>query len=279
MSDETLEETAAPEEGQPAPEAVADETPSAEVPEQPQTEEAPEDGQPSLMSRMYAGKYSSAEDLERAYLESQREASRMAGELSVLKKNPTPQASVEPEHKKLEVQREQWAQYLRQPNLSDEQRWNAIDQVSRYDRAIAKAEATFEFEQKSTRQSAERTLEQQGAQILSKYQQELSNTQSPLYQAAAPIYQQMLAAGQPENDWTRAMAVSMAVNATGRDTKAAIVKDRGTLLKTLNAAAKKAVVAGAGGPAAVKSGAITAKDIDDMSDADFAKYERGLLGV
>jgi hypothetical protein len=275
---ETLEPTASEQE-QPVEEAVAPETQEQPVPEPVAEEASTEPEQPSFTSRTWAGKYKDPEELERAYLEAQREASRMAGELSALKKSPGTTQTTEPEHKKLEVERNRWAQYLRNPNLSEQERLQADEQVRLYDRAIAKAEALYEFRQESTRQSATQTLEQESQQVLQQYQSDLSNMASPLYQAAATRYQSLVNAGYPDNNATKALAVAYAAALTGQGMKQAVQQDRGKLLKTLNQQAKKAVVAGAGGPAAVKSGQITAKDIDNMSDAEFAAYERKLLGV
>lgn len=281
MSDETLVEDAASVEEQPAvEEAVTDETPSDSPAPVESPEASADEEQPSASSRAWAGKYQSPEELEKAYLEAQREASRMAGELSVLKKSPAqPTTAAEPKWKQLEGERQKWAAYLRNPNLSDAEKWQADEQVRLHDREIAYERAKYDFETVSTRRSAEEQLESESLQTLQYYKTDLENMASPLYQAASVRLQSLLRAGYPENNTTKALAVAYAAAATGRDAKAAVQKDRGALLKTINTQMKKSVVAGAGGPTTVKSGAVTAKQIEDMTDAEFLAYERKLHGV
>ncbi len=275
---ETLEPTTSEQE-QPVEEAVAQET-QEPVATEPATEEAStEPEQPSLTARAWAGKYQSPEELERAYLENQREASRMAGELSALKKTPQQATNAEPKWKQLEAERNRWAQHYRNTNLPDAERVQADEQVRLYDREIAYERAKHEFETVSTRRTAEQQLETESLQFMEQYKADIQNTASPLFQAANARLHQLLQAGHPDTNTTKALAVAYAAAATGRDAKAAVQQDRGNLLKSLNKTMKKAVVAGAGGPAAVKSGQITAKDIDKMNEAEFAAYERSLLGV
>lgn len=275
MTDETLEETASVEE-QPVSEAVT-ETPSTTT-ETPATTEASTE-QPSFTTRTYAGKYASADELERAYLDSQREASRMAGELSALKRSPAATTENQPKWKQLEAERNKWAQQLRRQDLSDQDRWQADEQVRLHDREIAYERAKHDLHQETTRNSASQRLEQDSLKVLNQYQPDLNNQQSALYQASADCYTKLVESGYPDNVNTKAMAVAYAAAVTGATVSSAVQKDRTSLMKTLNKNVKQAVVAGAGGPATVKSGGVTAADIDKMSDAEFAKYERGLLGV
>lgn len=279
MSDETLD-TTAPDEGQPVTEAVADETPvdAEPVPGETAAEASPEE-QPSPATRAWAGKYQSPEELERAYLESQREASRMAGELSAFKKSPAPTTSAEPKWKQLEVERNKWAQHYRSTSLSEDQKWQADEQVRLYDREIAYERAKYDFEQSTTRTMATREIETEAATVMNQYANELNNMASPLYQASAKRYESLIRAGYPDNDTTKALAVTYAAALTKTNVSKAVQQDRGALLKTLNTQAKKAVVAGAGGQANVKSGGITGKDIDKMTAKEFADYERKVLGV
>jgi hypothetical protein len=279
MEDDATLDTAASEQEQPVAEAVAPETQEAVAAPETETTEASTE-QPSFETRAWAGKYQSPEELERAYLESQREASRMAGELSAMRKTPTVQATAaEPKWKQLEAERNKWAQYYRNPNLSEAERLQADEQVRLHDREIAYERARHEFETVSTKRTAEQQLETESVQVLQHYQTDLQNMSSPLYQAASSRFDALVRAGYPDNNTTKALAVAYAAAQTGRDAKAAVQQDRGKLLKSLNTNLKKAVVSGAGGPAAVKSGAVTAKDIDNMSPAEFAAYERKLLGV
>ncbi len=273
--DETLDETASAEE-QPVSEAV-EPTPSAS-PEAPSQPEASLE-QPSAPSRMFAGKYTSPDELERAYLEQNREASRMAGELSALKRTPDKPTASEPKWKQLESERNKWASQLRRSDLDDQARWEADNQVRLYDREIAYERAKHDMGQETTRSQAQQRLEQDSVKVLTQYEQDLNNQQSPLYQAAADRLGQLIQAGYPEDINTKALAVAYAAAITGASVSKAVQKDRSTMLKTLNQQVKQAVVAGAGGPATVKPGGVTAKDIEQMSDAEFAKYERRLAGV
>lgn len=281
MEDETLDETASGEE-QPVQEAVAQETQEV-VPAASETESeaSAESEQPSATTRAWAGKYQSPEELERAYLEAQREASRMAGELSAFKKtgaSPT-LSQTEPKWKQLDTERNKWAQQLRNPDLTDQQRWQADEQVRLYDREIAYERAKYDIGQQSTRQSAEQELLSESQQVLSQYAPDLNNMSSPLYQAAAKRYESLIRAGYPDSDTTKALAVTYAASVTNTSVSKAVQQDRGKLLKTLNANVKKAVVAGAGGPTATTKRTVGAEDIDKMSDKEFAEYERRLMGV
>lgn len=272
MSDETLDNTASAEE-QPVDEAVATETPGADA----TATETPTDASSEQPSpRLWAGKYKSPEEIEHAYLESQREASRMAGELSALRQKApaTPESSTEPKWKALEAERNKWAQHLRNTSLSDSERYQADEQVRLYDREIAKQQALHEYRSESRRESALHRLDREAMQVLTQYKDDLADMSTPLYQAASQRLQDLLDMGSPDNNATRAMAVAYAAAVTGASTHKVVQQDRKVLLKTLNQQAKQAVVAGAGGPTAVKSGGISAKEIENMTDAEFLKYER-----
>lgn len=271
MADETLE-SVAPEEGQPTGEAVA-EAPSTEAGAEP-VEAAPDQGQPAP-TRIYAGKYKSDEELERAYLESQREASRLAGELSSYRKaQQTQQPASEPEWKKLETERNKWAQYAATPGLSEDQRAHAWNQVSIHDRNIAKLEALDEFQKLSTKQSAAQKLEARALETFKQYEQDLSPG-SQLYRAAEETYFELVRAGYPETTATKALAVRDAADALGIQRSKVVSQDRKDFLGNLNKQAKAAVKNGAGTATTVKShGGITAEQIARMSSAEFAKYER-----
>ena len=277
MDDETLIDEAP--EGQPSAEAVA-ETPSVE-PGSESVESAPDAGQP--VSRLYAGKYKSDEELEHAFLESQREASRMAGELAAYRKGlgtqPATPSATPSQIDKYETERGKWEQYAAREDISMVERTKALSQISRYDREIGKLEAQSEWESKSNRQSASRALEGDAQAVFETYQADLSPGSS-LYQAAEQRYAQMLRAGYPDAISTKADAVLWAAHKTGAAKSKVVQKDRTGFLDNLNKQAKAAVRAGAGTATPVKSGAITAKNIEQMSDAEFAKYERELsLGV
>ena len=272
MENETLD-TVAPDEGQPTVEAVA-ETPSAE-PGFGDGGSAPDEGQPA--PRLYAGKYKSPEELEQSYLDSQREASRMAGELAAYRKSvaqPTP--SADPMTSKIsqyESERGKWEQYAGREDISHAERVKALSQVSRYDREIGKLEAQSEWSATSTKQGAAQALEGEALAVFETYQQDLSPG-SPLYAKAEQRYHQMVRAGYPEGVSTKADAVLWAAHHTGATKARVIQTDRKELLGTLNKAAKAAVRQGAGTATVVKSGGVTAEQIKNMSSAEFAKYER-----
>ena len=277
MSNETLAEVASDTE-QPTSEAVATETPGSETPapDLSATDASVTTEQPP--PRLWAGKYKSPEEIERAYLDSQREASRMAGELSALKRTPTPtEATLEPKWKQLESERNKWAAQLRNPNVGESERYQADEQVRLYDREIAKQQAMSEYRSESRRTGAESRMERESNTVIEQYREQLSDTSSELYTAAAQRLQDLLDLGMPDTNATKALAVAHAAAITGTQTQKLVQQDRKTLLKTLNTQAKQAVVAGAGGPAIVKSGGITAQDIASMTGKEFAKYERDLL--
>jgi len=278
MENETLE-SAAPDEGQPVAEAVADVS-SAE-PSFGDGGSAPEEGQPA--PRLYAGKYKSPEELEQSYLDSQREASRMAGELAAMKRaSAQPTTSTDPiasTIEKHEAERNKWQQYAEREDLSWSERAKALSQVSRYDREIGKLEAQSQWQATSTKQSASQALESEAVAVFETYQQDLSPG-SPLYTMAEQRYLQMLKAGYPEGTASKADAVLWAAHKTGASKTRVIQSDRKELLGNLQKQARSAVKTGAGTASVVKSAGVTAKQIETMSDAEFAKYERELsLGV
>lgn len=278
MSDETLDGTAPDDAGQPVQEA-ASQAPDDTLAGQPDQSASGSTEQPAFSTRTYAGKYQSPDELERAYLESQREASRMAGELSALKRTDSNAATAQPKWQQLESERNKWAQQLRREDLDQSQRWQADEQVRLYDREIAYERAKHDVQQTMTRSTAESTLERESQELLSQYTTDLNNEASPLFQTARARYQQLVSAGYPDTINTKALAVSYAAVKTGAGEQRAVQSDRSAMLKTMNQQVKKAVVAGAGAPAPVKPSGMTAQDIDRMSPAEFAKYERTLLGV
>ena len=275
MSNETLEEVASVEE-QPTSEAVATDAVGTDV-SAPDTvtDASVQTEQPS--ARLWAGKYKTPEETERAYLDSQREASRMAGELAALKRTPQEPSSLEPKWKQLESERNKWATQLRNPNVGETERYQADEQVRLYDREIAKQQAMSEYRTESRRTGAESRMERESNAVFETYRDQLADMSSELYTTAASRLQDLMDMGLPDTNATKALAVAHAAAITGTQTQKLVQQDRKTLLKTLNTQARQAVVAGAGGPTAVKSGGITAKEIDGMNDKEFQKYERDLL--
>lgn len=281
MSD-NLDELEAVEETTPSAEAATAD--SVEASDQPETPEAPT-GTPS-QAPLIDGKFKTEEARELSYKELERKFHEQNGRLAELQRRlegqqtATPSSTPsEPKWKQLESERQKWAKHLRNPNLSEQERWEADEQVRLHDREIAKEQARYEYEERSTRQSAVQSLEQESSKVLTAYQSELSNMASPLYQASAQRYEQLVRAGHPNDMNTKALAVAYAAAITGTTVSKAIQQDRSAMLKTLNKSVKQAVVTGAGGPATMKPQGVTAKDIDNMSPAEFAKYERTLMGV
>jgi hypothetical protein len=253
---ETLPDVAP--EGQPTDEAVAPDL-SAE-PSFENAAAAPDNGQPA--PRLYAGKYKSPEELEQSYLDSQREASRMAGELAAYRKTAQPQAQtadpIAATIEKHEAERGKW---------------------ERYDREISKLEAKREYTQDFTRSTATQSLEADALAVFETYQQDLSPG-SPLYTMAEQRYAQMVRAGYPEGTASKADAVLWAAHKTGASKTRVVQTDRKELLGNLQKQARAAQKAGAGTATVAKSGAMTAKQFEAMGDAEFAKWEReNVLGV
>ena len=276
--DETLE-TAAPDEGQPVAEAVA-EVSSAEPSFE--TDAAASEEQPAP-SRLYAGKYKSPEELEQSYLDSQREASRMAGELAAYKRSSQPQpTNTDPIASKIEqheAERGKWEQYAAREDLSWQDRVKAMSQISRYDREIGALEAQSRWQATSTKQSASQALEGEALAVFETYQQDLSPG-SPLYSAAEQRYADMLRAGYPEGTASKANAVLWAAHKTGANKTRVIQADRKGLLENLQKSARTAQRAGAGSATPVKAGGVTAQQLKNMPDAEFAKWEReNVLGA
>lgn len=267
---ETLPDVAP--EGQPTDEAVAPDL-SAE-PSFDASAAAPE-GQPA--PRLYAGKYKSPEELEQSYLDSQREASRMAGELAAYKRaTPQPTATADPVAstiEKHEAERNKWQQYAEREDLSWSERAKALSQVSRYDREIGKLEAQSQWQATSTKQSATQTLEADALAVFETYQQDLSPG-SPLYTMAEQRYAQMLRAGYPDSTASKADAVLWAAHKTGASKTRVVQTDRKELLGNLQKQARAAQKAGAGTATVAKVGGMSVKQIETMSDAEFAKFER-----
>jgi hypothetical protein len=70
------------------------------------------------------------------------------------------------------------------------------------------------------------------------------------------------------------LAVREAADELGIQRSRAVAKDRKGFLDNLNKQAKAAVKVGAGTATVVKSKGMTAKEIESMDDAAFAKFER-----
>lgn len=267
---ETLQDVAP--EGQPTEEAVAPDL-SAE-PSFDASAAAP-DGQPA--PRLYAGKYKSPEELEQSYLDSQREASRMAGELAAYKRaTPAQQSSQDPVKAQvddLEKKRESWVNYGAQDHLTAAERARAMSEIGRFDRAIAKIEAKYEMQTEYGRSTASQSLEADALAVFETYQQDLSPG-SPLYTMAEQRYAQMLRAGYPDSTASKADAVLWAAHKTGASKTRVVQTDRKELLGNLQKQARAAQKAGAGTATVAKAGGMSVKQIESMSDAEFAKFER-----
>lgn len=275
MDSDNLNEQAL-ETGQPEAEAVAEAPVSESAPEEQAEASTETTSQPT---RLYANKFKADTELEHGYLDLERKFHQQAGELSAYKRaatQPTTKTADEPEWKKLESERNKWAQYAAQPGLTEDQRANAWNQVSLHDRDIAEKRAIERFQEMSTRQSATEKLEARALGVIQQYEQDLSQN-SQFYQAASDRYREMVRGGYPDNTYTKSLAVREAADELGIQRSKAVSQDRKGFLDNLNKQAKAAVKAGAGLATTVKAKAgPTAAEIRAMADdpSAFAKYER-----
>lgn len=266
-------------------EAVASPSGDEQVAQVQEPDQATSQGEAPAEAPLLDGKFKTEDARQSSYRELERKFHQQAGELAALRRQAEgrPQQATatdtEPAWKKLEVERNKWAAQLRRSDLSEQDKWQADEQVRLHDREIMRQQVKYEMEQERSRATATQSLEQESQGVMEKFAPDLNDMSSALYRAASQRYTQLVQAGYPDTVNTKALAVTYAAAITGSTAEQAVRKDRSAMLKTLNANAKKAVVAGAGGPATVKPSGVTAKDIENMSSAEFAKYERALMGV
>lgn len=279
MPDETVD-TAASVTEQPAGDAadntspLASETTPESATAETSTAVAPE-------AHLWAGKYTSPEELEKGYLNATAESSRMAAELSAYKRGPTPAASpAKPEAPKYSVEQLEYAKQNLHMNLAaanaagDQAKASEVaGNLVWCDREIRRQEMTS-YQNTFSRQSAEQSLMGDASAVLKKYQVDLQPG-NPLYEKAASYHAAYLQMGLPDTAIVQAQAVALAANLLGKDASGAGQQARKELSTSLNQALKQAVQTGAGKPAAKAS---ATPDFLHMSDDEFTKWksQRGL---
>lgn len=287
---ETLEVTASDQTEQPVEQA------EVEAPEETGTEETPVESTettetvettPQPQSRLYANKYKSAEELERAYLESNAEASRMAAENARLK-HPAPAATKAEKSQYTSDQLETWkegrirevAQYenaaarlqaegkFQEAHQAASQAAESARQVRLIDAELRKADIQAATQQ-STSQAAERRLMSESVDLVRQYASDLVPG-TPLYSKASEFLAGYAAMGlNVESPLVQAQSVAMAAQMLGLSSKKVEQTTRKELTKTINQALKSGVQAGAG----KASKSASEPDFMNMSDADFIAYK------
>jgi hypothetical protein len=287
---ETLDETASAEVEQPveeqADEQVVEETEGEQAPSEEETVSEPEP-QPKL----FANKYKSPEELERAYQESNAENSRMAARLAAIERQSTPVKTDPPKY--TTEQLESYKETRLREIAKYENQASRLQADGRYDEAMQAAGLAHEaarqirlidaelrqmdirsFTQQTTKQSAEQRLLGDAVGVLKQYQADLVEG-TPLFNKASEFLSGYEAMGlDPKNALVQAQAVAMAANILGLSAKKVEQTTRKELTKTINQALKQGVQAGAG--KAAKSAA--QPDWENMTDAEFIaeKRKRGL---
>jgi hypothetical protein len=273
--DATLPAAPAADAGQPAPQAVPAqtalplETPAAPAAEA-ATAPAPE--------KLWANKYKAPEILEEAYLREAAEGTRMAQRIAELEKRPVTPAATDPF---AGYTKQHW-ESLKEQRLSEafdaaasgntQAAKEAAHQVTLIDAKLREVEFS-QFATKTSHTSAYERLRSEVAPIFNKYAGDLQEGK-PVFNDAVAIYNQMIAAGKPDDEFTRASATAIALlrssKLTTSDAAAAA-----TATQNLNQALKGAAAAGSG---AANTNASPAPDWSTMSNDEFAS-RRKAMGV
>lgn len=279
MPDETVDPAASVTE-QPAGDATDSASPPAsEAPVESAVAETSTTTAPE--AHLWAGKYTSPEELEKGYLNSTAESSRMAAELSAYRRSaPSAAPATKPDAPKYSVEQLEYAKQNLHVNLAaanaagDQAKASEVaGNLVWCDREIRRQEMAS-YQSTFSRQSAEQSLMGDAFAVLKKYQGDLQPGNS-LYEKAASYHAAYLQMGLPDNAIVQAQAVALAANLLGKDATGAGQQARKELSTSLNQALKQAVQTGAGKPAA--KAAVT-PDFLQMSDEDFTKWksQRGL---
>lgn len=277
MPDETLQDAApAQDAGQPAAQAVSEQV-SAPVTDA--TTATPQDqtGQPAAAKR-WAGKYESPEQLEGAFLHSQSEATRMAQRLADLERKVTATTPAATPHFTPEQLRQHKADMLLQ--LSAAQRDGDQAAAQRYAQTVVWVDDQLANQQRqswqheSQQQSSGQWLRQEGAKMLQPYAQELNDPSSQLSQKTFEIYNHLVARGNPADEVTTGLAAVAALVASGRVTQGTVQQARQQATQELTQKLKQSVVAGGGGSNTAAGKALSAEQINGMSDQDFLRMVR-----
>lgn len=285
---ETLEQTASTEVEQPVEQA------DEQVEEQLGSEETSQEtvGATSDEStpepKLFANKYKSTEELERAYQEANAANSRMAQRLAEIdraasapaqkqeSKYTTDQLEGYKEARLREIaQAEASAQRLQADGRYDEANQaayraaEAARQIRMIDAELRQMDIQRSMSQ-NTSQAAERRLVGEAVGVLKQYEADLVEG-TELYAKASDFLSGYQAMGlDPKSPLVQAQAVAMAAQTLGLSAKKVEQSTRKELTKTINQALKSGVQAGAGKAAKTAS----APDFMNMSDDDFVAYKR-----
>ncbi len=287
MADEnvTLENTASEE--QPVePQTV--ESPVEATEASPEVAEAPEATAETSPSKLLAGKYKTAEELERAYQNQNAEATRMAQELAQYRRpqTETPKADTAKytpdqleswkEGRLIEVAQAQNAAQAAYASgdYQTAQKYEAqAKESARQIRLIDSELRKLDIQQSLgniKKQTAESKLLSDAATVLQQYKGDLTPG-TELYGKASEFLEGFQAMGMdPESALVQAQAVSMAAQVLGLGSKTVAVNTRKELTNTISQALKQGTVAGAG--KASKSGS-GQPDFLKMTDAEFRAYK------
>lgn len=151
----------------------------------------------------------------------------------------------------------------------------AAQQVILIDRELRKQEVQS-YTQQTQRETAQNTWRTETAPVIQKLQADLVPG-NPLYEKAAQLYTQAVAAGSQPNDLTLNQAIITAAALTGKFTQSLVQDTRKEFTTQVQNKLKEAVLAGSGGSTAGTRKDVAAEDINAMSDADFAKFHQAQL--
>ena len=221
--------------GQPAPQAVPDPVQAVLPLEAPATPAV----EPAVTAPDTSQEF---ETLKKRYADSSAEALRLYRENEALKA-PKPPLSTLPTYSpdQLETWKEQW---LVEAATKPEKAQEAAHQVRLIDAELRKGELT-QFAGKQTASTAFEQLKTVAAPILTKFQGEFQPG-SPLLQETNVFYTQLLQAGMPEGDMSKAVAALLALGKNGKFEQGVAAKASMEATKGLNQAIKSAAAAGSG---------------------------------
>ena|SRR3990167_3116379 len=277
MADEqpTLEQPDAS--GQPvvAQDASSQTSITTEGPDHAQTASAqPAASQPPVSSQPH-------DDYRTKFAESSREALRLYHENRQLQERLTQSSQPAKPQTYSAEQLETWkAGYLVQQAQAAaggdlQKAQDAAQQVILIDRELRKQEVQS-YTQQTQRETAQQGWRTETAPIIHKLQADLVPG-NPLYEKAAQLYTQAVAAGSQANDLTLNHAIITAAALTGTFTAGLVQDTRKEFSTQVQTKLKEAVLAGSGGSTAGTRKDLAAEDINAMSDADFVKFHQAQL--
>ena len=221
------------------------------------------------------------DDYRTKFAESSREALRLYHENKQLQERLTQSSQPASPQAYTPEQLETWkASYLVQQAQSAangdlQKAQEAAQQVILIDRELRKQEV-HSYTQQTQRETAQQSYRSETAPIVQKLQADLVPG-NPLYEKAAQLYTQAVAAGSQANDLTLNHAIITAAALTGKFTQSLVQDTRKEFSTQIQSKLKDAVLAGSGGSTAGTRKDIGAEDINAMTDADFAKFHHAQL--